>query len=115
MCVTHYDFVSGDDEDYVEKSMCGTNVGENYEYSNNWKYVTCKKCLKRESLIKQEIIDIQEQRNKYDEGFVDFMFEQRYNCECGFKGCLDELKFESEPVTYDGIWKCPECSVILDR
>jgi hypothetical protein len=113
MAVTHYDVFT--DADETEIAWCGTKVGESYEYSSNWDYVSCKKCIKSKDKINAELEQIRKSRAEAEDGFVDFMFEPRYNCGCGFVGCMDELNFESEPETYDAIWKCPNCNTILDR
>lgn len=76
MSVTHYEPFP--DADYAEKAMCGTNVGENYEYTIDWQYVSCKKCLKQRESFEAEIADINKHRSEQDGDFVEFMIKEGY-------------------------------------
>lgn len=43
---THFDpYFIDDDENSCDKAMCGTIVGESYNFSASWKSVDCKKCI----------------------------------------------------------------------
>ena len=110
--VTHYDPFY--DEDGDEFGYCGTELYDG-NVTGNKDLVSCKKCIKKFDQADIEKNQAIEQNYNDMDGFVDFMFEQRYNCECGFKGCMDQLTYGQIEETYEAIWKCPDCGDILDR
>lgn len=76
MKVTHYDGFIDPEEEITP--ICGTQ-GEELEASDNWHWVTCKRCLKLKDKVIEERkrieVDILEQM----EGFVNFMNSQKIN------------------------------------
>lgn len=73
MAVIHYDPFADDE---TEITMCGTHVWENYDWSSNWYYVTCKKCLKKKYKIEYELKEINNNRSEQEGAFVDFMISE---------------------------------------
>jgi len=70
MGVIHYDPFEDSDSD---KAWCGTVLGEDYNSSNDERYITCKRCEKALPKIKAELQNINEHRNNEDAGFLEFM------------------------------------------
>lgn len=116
MMKTHYDpFLDEDDcEQECEKGFCGTLISDGNVTSSK-SGVTCKKCISLFELADKQVEEADRIRSEQEDGFIDFLFEERYKCECGFKGCMDQLKYEVEEVTFEPLWKCPECNTTLER
>lgn len=113
MVTTHYDPFY-DPEDGGGETLCGIVPSEDADFTDNKDIVTCKRCIRSFPNIQKFLNDAMEARNKQDEGFVDFVFEQRYNCSCGFKSCMEQLSYSTHPETYIGRWHCPDCNEIIE-
>lgn len=72
MAVTHYDPYF-DEEDPTEVAICGTHVGENYQWNNNWNYVSCKKCLKMKVEMDIQIQETINHRAEEDASYMEFI------------------------------------------
>lgn len=59
-----------DNNDYWSDSVCGLEI-ENV--TNNWEYVSCKKCLKRKETHEHEMKEAMEHNIRDMAGFVEFM------------------------------------------
>lgn len=114
MAVTHFDPYF-DPEDGGGETLCNVVPSENSDFTGDKNNVTCKRCLKALPNLDNYLKAVEKARNEQDEGYVDFMFEQRYNCECVFKGCLDQLTYFVHPETYEHSWNCPTCNKVLEN
>lgn len=56
MTKVHYNAShDGIEESYSERAMCGVKVGENYDFHYDWRYVTCKLCLRNRDKIESAV------------------------------------------------------------
>ena len=72
--VTHYDPYPSEHE---QSPFCGTPDSENIQTDNDWKYVSCKKCLKAKSKAKKFVEETETVILNQMQGFVDFVNKQK--------------------------------------
>ena len=70
--VTHYDPYPSE---YEQSPFCGTPDSENTQTTNDWTYVSCKKCLKAKA--KKFVEETETVILNQMQGFVDFVNKQK--------------------------------------
>lgn len=74
MSSIHFDPYFNDEyHECPEKAPCGIRVGENYQAANEFKNVTCKRCLNQQNRLTQNFQNNEQEIIKQMGEFADFL------------------------------------------
>ena len=70
---THFDpYFIDDGESSCDNAMCGTIVGESYNFSASWKHIDCKRCIKQKDKLNKVVEETEKTIINQMDSFVKF-------------------------------------------